>query len=522
MKINFQKKSPAASRTQLFYSPLIAQEGAKATKAKGAKKPIAHKPWVELDSISDGAVSKVVDHYGFALKRGERLDVPVLSGASQKKPCTIRLAALSDETFLSTAQHADEWRRVGGDCASAVRRLKVTSAAVLFETKSKQVERELLLFLEGLYLGSYEFTIYKGQKRKRAAEVSLTIVVGDALTPAKCRQILDRARVLSEAVCLGRDLVNTPPADLLPKDIVSHAKAIARGRGSRMACKVFSKTQLKRMGATGILAVGKGSDADPFLIHMTYRPKKRTRTTKKVVLIGKGVTFDSGGLSLKPGKSMEDMKVDMGGAAAVLCVAKALRSPVFQNLVEHEVHIVIPTCENMVNGSAYRPGDVLRAMNGKTIEVLNTDAEGRLILADALCYSERIKADVIIDLATLTGACMAALGSVFAGLFSDSAELVKSLEDCGDSATEFVWQLPLARQYRPLIESKTADIRNTGMDSPGATTAALFLKEFVPAGVQWAHLDIAGPAYVSRPCEFVPSGATGFGIRLLMDYLTQK
>jgi leucyl aminopeptidase len=326
----------------------------------------------------------------------------------------------------------------------------------------------------------------------------------------------------SDAVVFCRDLVNRPPSDLHPADLVKTAKKIASRRGSRITLKVFGRNKLKAMGANGILTVARGSAIEPFLIHATYKPAKTSRNTKRIVLVGKGVTFDSGGLSIKTGKGMEDMKCDMAGAAAVISVLKAITDAPPAARPEHEIHVLVPTVENLINENSVKPGDVFYALNGKSVEVLNTDAEGRLILADALSYSERLKPDLMVDLATLTGACVAALGSDYAGLFSTDSKLEAELIAAGKSSGDLVWPLPLAPEYRFAINSSVADIQNIGPGGPGAITAALFLKEFVPAKTHWAHLDIAGPAFVTRGNEVVRPGGTGFGVRLLLKLLSSK
>jgi leucyl aminopeptidase len=250
------------------------------------------------------------------------------------------------------------------------------------------------------------------------------------------------------------------------------------------------------------------------MIRMVLKPKKKA--SKVVSLVGKGVTFDSGGLSIKPAGSMEDMKMDMGGAAAVLGAMHALAviSP------KVEVRGYIPTTENMINGKATRPGDVVRAMSGKSIEILNTDAEGRLILADALNLAEKDGSDIIVDLATLTGACMVALGNDYAGLFSDDDKLVDSLMKASALAGERLWRLPLAPEYKKLIESPIADIKNTGGRYGGAITGALFLQHFVSnPKTKWAHLDIAGPAYADGDAGHIRKGGVGFGVRTLINFV---
>ena len=262
----------------------------------------------------------------------------------------------------------------------------------------------------------------------------------------------------------------------------------------------------------GLLAVSRGGPEEPRFIKLRYAPTGRPK--KKIALIGKGLTFDSGGLSLKPAKSMQTMKIDMSGAAAVLGTMYA----VSQIKPRVQVTGYVPSSENMPSGTAQKPGDVIRYRNGKTVEVLNTDAEGRLILADALIAAREDKPDVIIDLATLTGACMVALGSQVAGLFSNDEKLTDDLMASGRKAGERLWPMPLVEEYKTDIKSNIADIKNIGGGYGGAITAALFLQEFV-ADTPWAHLDIAGPAFSERALPHVPRGGTGFGVRTLINYV---
>jgi leucyl aminopeptidase len=275
---------------------------------------------------------------------------------------------------------------------------------------------------------------------------------------------------------------------------------------------VWGKKKIESMKLAGLLAVNRGSQEEPRFITIHYKPAGKPR--KKIALIGKGITFDSGGLSLKPSKSMETMKLDMAGGAAV--IAAMSRLPVLRPAVE--VIGYIPTTDNLPGPNAQKPGDVIRYLNGKTIEVLNTDAEGRLILADALALAAKQKPDYMINLATLTGACMVALGTQVAGMFSNHHALAERVIRCAQESGEKLWQLPLVKEYREDIKSSVADIKNIGGGHGGAITAALILQEFVEE-IPWAHLDIAGPAYTDRDIATCPKGGTGFGVRTLLRFL---
>jgi leucyl aminopeptidase len=316
---------------------------------------------------------------------------------------------------------------------------------------------------------------------------------------------------LTPGVFLARDLVNEPPSITTARYLGEQAKRHCRGRG--LSVEVWGKKKIQAMNLAGLLAVNRGSVEEPRFIIIRYRPPGRAK--KRVALIGKGITFDSGGLSLKTAKSMETMKLDMAGGAAIIGAMSKL-----PNLrPEIEVTGYIPTTDNLPSGSAQKPGDIIRYLNGKTVEVLNTDAEGRLILADGLALAAKEKPDCMINLATLTGACMVALGTEVAGIFGNHQPLVDNLVRCGREAGEKLWQLPLVKEYREEIKSSVADIKNIGGSYGGAITAALLLQEFV-SDIPWAHLDIAGPAFAEKEMPACPKGGTGFGVRTLLKFLS--
>lgn len=372
--------------------------------------------------------------------------------------------------------------------------------------------------VEAVLLTDYWFAEHSVAVRRHQATESLqsvTFRVRDAKDIAEGKKIVRRIEETIAAVTLTRNLVNQPASHMSPKVLVEEAKKIKK-MSPRISVTIMDKKEAEKKKFSAFLAVARGSKVDPYVIHLKYVPKKKAK--KKVVFIGKGITFDSGGLSLKPAEHMEDMKIDMAGAATVLGLFSLLPtlSP------DIEVHGIIAACENMPSGDAYRPGDVVVAMNGKTIEILNTDAEGRVTLADALSYAMKLKPDAIVDLATLTGACMVALGDTHAGLFGNTkdlnASLMRAAEDVGEGLVEF----PLPEEYRPTVQSKIADLRNTSaMKMGGAITAALFLQEFVEK-TPWAHMDIAGPVYAERPLiPYWQFGATGYGVRTLAKLLEE-
>jgi leucyl aminopeptidase len=366
---------------------------------------------------------------------------------------------------------------------------------------------------EGLVLGSYRFDRYKKrpieedpQEKPRLKKV---VVGADDAVRKPMREAMRRGQIYADAANWARDLVNMPAIDATPDFLAQEAARMADQFG--LECRIWTKARLEKEGFGGILGVGAGSVNEPRLIELEYRSANGGRP---IAITGKGITFDSGGLSIKPADGMETMKDDMGGAAAALAAMRA----VGQLKPNVDVIAAIPSAENMPGGSAIRPGDVLRHYGGKTSEVLNTDAEGRLVLADALAYLAEKKPAVIIDSATLTGAAMIALGTdIWAVMGSDSA-LIRDLLDAGEQEGEPGWQLPLWTEYRRKIESSVADVKNIGDRWGGAITAALFLKEFV-GNIPWAHLDVAGTAFASVRERDWPRGATGSPARTLIRYI---
>ncbi len=364
---------------------------------------------------------------------------------------------------------------------------------------------------EAVLHASYRYAAYKKASERDVKEVVFVVDAKDAVSFTKG---VDRAKSVMTGVTLARDLVNAPPGDMHPEQLAQTARAIAKASKGCITAKILSQKDCEKLGMGAYLAVAKGSAFPPKFIHLTYTPAKASN--KSVALVGKGITFDSGGLSLKPADAMMTMKCDMGGAAAVLgCFATM--TAVAPKVT---VHGIIAAAENMPSGTAYRPGDILRAANGKTIEVLNTDAEGRLTLADALDYAVKLDPDVIVDLATLTGACVVALGEEIAGVMSNDDETSIALLAAAERAGEKLWEMPLEPRYRSLVESDVADLRNIATSRYGGTlTAGLFLQEFVN-DVPWAHMDIAGPAFAERPmASYIGKGGTGYGVRTLVEFV---
>ena len=357
-------------------------------------------------------------------------------------------------------------------------------------------------------LGAYSFTAFKSDAPASSQPVrSVAIVVPAGASEAA--DIIERAETVGEAVAFTRDLVNTPPNALAPADLAQAAKESVAGLP--VTVKIWDEKALERDGCGGILGVGKGSSRPPRLVRMTYAPRG---ATSHIALVGKGITFDTGGISIKPAANMDEMKADMSGAAAVIGAMRAIASlglPV-------KVTGWVPTAENMPSGTAQRPGDVLTTYSGKTVEVLNTDAEGRLVLADALGMAVEDKPDLIVDVATLTGAQRIALGSRTAGVMANDDDARTRVVGAADAAGEAMWPMPLPEDLRPSLDSATADIANIGDRLGGMLSAGVFLKEFIPADQPWVHIDIAGPAYNEKsPYGYTPKGGTGAAVRTFVE-----
>ena len=361
---------------------------------------------------------------------------------------------------------------------------------------------------EGLVLGGYQFSTYKSDPKRSKLE-RIVIVGGGG---KRISTAIDRGRVIAEAACWARDLANEPGGSLTPAKLAK--QAVAEGARAGFEVTVWDEKEIRKQKLGGLLGVNRGSEQPARFLRLEYAPAKASGT---IALVGKGITFDSGGLSLKPADGMIGMKGDMGGAAAVLGAFSAIAT------LGAKVKVLgfLPITDNMTGGDATRVGDVLTARNGKTIEVLNTDAEGRLILADGLSLASEAAPDAIVDLATLTGACMVALGERIAGLMGNDQGWIDQVQAAADAAGEKVWPLPLPSYLRGKLDSELADMKNiTSTRYGGALAAGVFLQEFVGDGIPWAHLDIAGPADSSEVEGELVKGGTGFGVRTLVSLLT--
>lgn len=438
------------------------------------------------------------------------------------------------EKLLLHAGMGVPWERVllvglGKERALSLNRLRQSSSAAARFLIDKKISNFLMALgqvsirgtglvervqalCEGVLLADYRFDQYLGEKKRKKQTVLTT--VGIWLAPgekrAEAEAALNVAKQICDGVCFARDLVNQPGNYKSPEYLAKQALQMAEEVG--IQATLLEKDELEREGFGGILGVAQGSSRDPYLIVLQYQGG--TEDARPIALVGKGVVFDSGGLSLKPSEKMDEMKMDMGGGATVLgAMLTAARMKLPVNLVA-----VVPAVENMPSGTAIRPGDILTSLSGKTIEVLNTDAEGRLILADALTYVGRYQPRVVIDLATLTGACIMALGHHASAVLGNHDGLIRQLLKAGERSGERLWQMPLWDEYAAMLKSDFADLKNIGGRPAGTITAAAFLQNFAN-DYTWAHIDIAGTAWEEKGRPGCPKGGTGFGVRMLIEYL---
>ncbi|MHC4438120.1 MAG: leucyl aminopeptidase [Planctomycetota bacterium] len=370
---------------------------------------------------------------------------------------------------------------------------------------------------EGTYFGSYRYDEFITENENgRLGSLKVELIDPDSAKLKKLKKGLSNGIAIGKAQSYARTLANRPANVVTPVEVAAAAKEIARG-SKRLSCTVFDEKQMAAKGMGGVLAVGSGSQNKPRFIILKYTPPgKAAGTLPTVALVGKAITFDSGGISIKPSANMDEMKLDKSGGMAVLGAMKALTE------LAPPVNIfgIVPSAENMPSGTSYRPGDIINTFSGKTVEVQNTDAEGRMILCDGISYAVKQKCDIIIDIATLTGACVVALGKYMAGLMGNDAGLIKDLQKASEASGEKIWPMPSGDEYVKEMKSKIADLKNIGSRWGGACTAAAFLGQFA-GDTKWAHLDIAGVWSFDKATEFTSEGASAFGVRLLTNYVTR-
>ena len=431
------------------------------------------------------------------------------SGAPRNRPGSRTLvvsAGASDECSAETVRCA------GGAAARWITTHGMTRSALETASVDKLgIEHGVEAFCEGFGLGAFRFDHHKTGEKGKA--LSVLELIGRRKS-SRLTQRIQRLTPLVEAVNLAREWGHEPPNVINPVTLATRISRLSRA--SHLKCKVFDEKQLRRMKAEAILQVGVASKTQPRLIVLEHPGVGKSRASRPVVLVGKAITFDTGGYSLKDKDGIVGMKYDKCGGMAVIGAMKAVAAL----KIKTPVVGIIVAAENMISGSAYRPNDIVRTMSGKTVEIISTDAEGRMVLADALTYAQKhFKPRVIIDLATLTGGVVVALGGVRAGLFANHDGLAAALAAAGDRVHERLWRLPLDDEYLELIKGDDSDLKNSGGRSAHPVIGGMFLKQFVDAKIPWAHLDIAGTATTDKDRPYCPKGATGFGVRLLVDYI---
>ncbi|WP_018156219.1 leucyl aminopeptidase [Demetria terragena] len=477
---------------------------------------------VLLSRTSDGDTRLVTAH-GVAAETEEHINATLAAiGAKGRLNETTKLTGVPgvsaplvvvSGTSLEDEPQASDHESIRQAVGAAIRGLKGTQhAAVAVPGPSSELAGAVA---EGALFGAYAFNAYRSAPKPSSEPVAKVSVISSAARTAAAKAAAKRAEVLAETQAFARDLVNTPPNDLYPESFADKVKK--RLSGTKVKVSVMEERALAKANCGGLIGVGQGSARPPRLVTLTYAPEKATR---HVAIVGKGITFDSGGLCLKPATSMITMKCDMAGAAAAVAAVEALArlgTPV-------AVTAYLCLAENMTGSNAQRPGDVVTMHNGKTVEIINTDAEGRLVMADGLSFASEITPDVVVDIATLTGAAMMALGVRTAAVLSNNDDARERMVTAASRVGERQWAMPLAEELRPPMDSQVADFKHTGEKHGGMITAALFLREFVGDNadgeqIPWVHVDIAGPAFNSDGAHgYTPTGATGYGVRSLVSF----
>jgi leucyl aminopeptidase len=455
-----------------------------------------------VDKALDRTISSLISRGGVSGKFGE---VNIVHTFGRLPARIVAIAGLGRREDFNV----DRIRGVTGEFCRVLRKVNCHNIATILHgggIGGVEPGTSAQAITEGALLGLYSFSKYKKPEYENMKE--MLIVVREEETVPILERAIDKGKLIAEAVNLARDMGNEPANYMTPTQMAETAKEIASKH--TLQIKVFDQEDMEAMDMGALLGVAKGSNQPPKLIILSYRGDESSE--KALGFLGKGITFDSGGISIKPSEGMADMKDDMAGAAAVMTALGAIA----QLKPKINVTAIIPVTENLPSGTALKPGDVLKAMNGKTIEVISTDAEGRLILADALSYAQKLGLSPLVDLATLTGACRVALGLLYSGLFGNDQNLVDKILRAAERTGEKMWHMPMPGEYREQIKSEIADVKNTGNRYGGAITAALFLAEFVDS-TPWVHIDIAGPRLSNKESGYIVKGATGFGVRMLIE-----
>ena len=493
MKITFSKA--ALPKTGVYIVPCFEENGYGAA-------------FEQVDDLSDGALSKAAKAAAFNATAGQFVELIAPQGLSVAR---VVLGGLGKRADI-TARKAEDF---AGTAIARLLKTQEKAAALVFgdlieeQQDAEKIAAHLAL---GAVLKDYRFDKYRTtlEKDKKPALAKLSIHGA----PAGAKKLFSALEKVADGVFLARDLVAEPPNILYPESFAERCKEL---EALGVKVKVLGEKEMTKLGMGSLLGVGQGSARESKLVAMEWRGGKQNEAP--IAFVGKGVTFDTGGISLKPGPGMEDMKWDMGGAAAVTGAIAALAG----REAKANVVGVIGLVENMPDGMAQRPGDVVTAMSGKTIEILNTDAEGRLVLADAIWWTQEIyKPKSVVDLATLTGAIIISLANEYAGLFTSDDTLAEQLLDAGEVSGDLLWRMPLSKTHYNMIKSDIADMKNIGGRGGGSSTAAAFIGNFIKEGQSWAHLDIAGMAWTSKEKPITPKGGVGFGVRLLDEYVRKN
>jgi len=465
----------------------------------------------QLNDKLDGAIERLIKLGDFKPKEGTSA---IVYGTDRIGAERVLLVGLGEKKKATL----DTLRKAASNAAKKSVEMKIeTISLALHKAFGGRFDLSAMgrAVAEGAYFGSYRYDEFvTDNENGRADSLKVEVIDSDSAKTRKFNKGLLGGAAIGKAQSYARTLANRPANVINPAELAAVAKELSRG-SKNLSCTVFDEKQLVAKGMGGVLAVGSGSQNKPRFIVLKYSPTGRAASRQPTVgLVGKAITFDSGGLSIKPAANMEQMKLDKSGGIAVLATMKA----VSELGLAVNVYGIIPSAENLPSGTSYRPGDIITTFSGKTVEVQNTDAEGRMILCDGLDYAVKQKCDIIIDIATLTGACMVALGKYMAGLMGNDEKLIKQLQRASKDSGEKVWPMPSGDEYAKEMKSKIADLKNIGSKWGGACTAAAFLRQFV-GDTKWAHLDIAGMDIFSKPTEFSAEGSTGFGVRLLTTYL---
>jgi leucyl aminopeptidase len=460
----------------------------------------------ELATLNEkfaGVLKELIAEEEFTAKANSTISTRLGAGSAVRKVIIVGLGK-------PEALKLDTLRRAAAAVARVAKKQKSKTLGFSFPLWNNDPAATAQAIAEGTELALYQDIRFKSEPEDKGPKVETVDLLGFAGQEAA----IARANQIVSGVILARQLVAAPANEVTPITLAETAQAIAKDHGLQV--EILEREDCEKLGMGAFLGVAQASDLPPKFIHLTYKPEGTPK--KKLAIIGKGVTFDSGGLNIKgAGSGIETMKMDMGGAAATFGAAKAIA----QLKPDSEVHFISAATENMISGHAMRPGDILKASNGKTIEVNNTDAEGRLTLADALVFADKLGLDAIVDLATLTGACVIALGDDIAGLYTPDDGVASQLEKAAEISGEKIWRMPMEEKYFEGLKSNIADMKNTGPRPGGSITAALFLKQFVKE-TPWAHLDIAGPVWTDKENGYNGSGATGYGVRTLVSWVLNQ